>query len=150
MCGVSEPLFHLRTYWQFNAASDSASSAASASDSASSPAQVNTGESVTISVQVANTGDLSGSYKVTLKVNNVTEADKDITVVGGTTQTVIFTTAKDTDGTYTVNVNGLLGTFTVKTPVVPPTPINWWLIGGIIAGVIIIGLVVWQVRRRMY
>ena len=36
-------------------------------------------------------------------------------------------------------------------PVVPPiTPVNWWLIGGIIAAVIIIGVVAWQVvaRRR--
>jgi PGF-pre-PGF domain-containing protein len=36
------------------------------------------------------------------------------------------------------------------TPVTPVTPINWWLIGGIIAVVIIIGVVVWLlvIRRR--
>ncbi len=115
-----------------------------------SPTEVDIGESITISTLVANTGDLTGSYKVTLKINNVVVATKDVTLAGGASQKVTFTTVKDVAGTYAVNIDGLSGAFTVKPVIPPPPPINWWLIGGIIAGVIIIGMVIWQViaRRR--
>ncbi len=115
-----------------------------------SPTEVDMGEEITISVLITNTGDLTGSYEATLKIDNVVVATKEVTLVGGASQRVTFTTAKDIAGTYTVTVDGLSGTFEVKVPPLPPKPINWWLIGGIIAGVIIIGVVVWQVvvRRR--
>jgi hypothetical protein len=52
-----------------------------------------------------------------------------------------------------VEVNGLTGTFVVKekpTPVTPVKPINWWLIGGIIAAVaIVMALAIFLLRRRM-
>ena len=77
-------------------------------------------------------------------------ATKDVTLDGGASQMVTFTTSKDVAGTYKVKADGLSGTFTVKAPPVPvpPKPINWWLIGGIIAGVIVIGTVVFLVVRR--
>ena len=117
-----------------------------------SPAKVDIGETVTISAKVANTGDLAGTYKVTLKIDDEVVATEDATLAGGASQKVTFTTAKDVAGTYTVNVEGLSGSFTVKVPPAPPLPVKWWLIGGIIAACIIIGLVVWQVvvRRRAY
>ncbi len=114
-----------------------------------SPTEVNVGQSVTISATIKNTGDLSGTYKVTLKINDVAVETKDVTLAGGSSQTVTFTTSKDTAGTYTVSVDGLSGTFTVKT--VTPKPTNWWpwIIGGIIAGIIVIGVIVWLgIRRR--
>ena len=116
-----------------------------------SPTEVDIGQSVTISVLVANTGELAGSYEVTLKIDGKVVATKEVTLAGGASQKVTFTTAKDEAGTYAVNVEGLSGSFTVKAPPAPP-PINWWLIGGIIAACIIIGVIVWQVlvRRRAY
>ncbi len=121
-----------------------------------SPAEVGIGESVTISVLVTNTGGLTGSYEVILTVDNVAVATKDVTLDGGASQTVTFTAAKNAGGTYTVNINGLSGTFTVKAveaPIPPPPeePANWGLIGGIIAGcVVVIGLLVYFFvwRRR--
>ncbi len=114
-----------------------------------SPTEVDIGERVTISVLVANTGDLSGSYTVTLTINDVVVATEDVTLAGGASQEVTFTTVKDVVGTYAVNVDGLSGTFTVKAP---PKPINWWLIGGIIAACIalvaVISLIVTRRRRR--
>jgi len=143
-------------------------------DLAISPDEVDIGEEVTISVTVANTGDLADSYKVTLKIDEVGVATKDVTLAGGASQKVTFTTAKDVAGSYTVNVNGLSGTFVVRAapvspspssspapappppapPVAPPAlpvkPINWWLLGGIFAASIIIGvaisLVIWRQR----
>ena len=133
------------------------------------PTEVDIGEPVTIRVKATNTGDLSGSYQVVLKIDKVAVATQDVTLDGGASQKLTFTTAKDVAGTYTVNVNGLTGTFTVKAPpaspvapapvapppvaplpVVPPTAINWWLIGGIIAAVIIISIAaILVIRRRM-
>jgi len=119
-----------------------APAAFTASDLTISPAKVDTGESVTISVLVTNTGDLTDAYEVTLKIANVVEETKDITLAGGASQKVTFTTAKGLAGTYTVNINGLSGTFTVTTV------INWWLIGGIIATVIIISITILLIARR--
>jgi hypothetical protein len=122
-----------------------------------SPFEVDVGKSVTIGVLVTNTGDLSGSYEVTLKIDNVVVATKEVTLAGGTSQQVTFTTTGDIAGTYSVDVNGLTETFTVEGEVIPPVvppavpkAINWRLIGGIIAGVIAISVVVWQaiVPRR--
>jgi hypothetical protein len=50
---------------------------------------------------------------VTLKINGVTEATKEITVAGGASEEVVFTTVKDEAGSYSVDVNGLVGLFTV-------------------------------------
>ena len=156
-----------------------------------SPAEVDIGEEVAISVLVANTGDLTGSYEVTLKIEGEVVDTEEVTLVGGTSQTVTFTTTKDVAGSYSVTIDSLLDTFTVKAPpvppvvpvvppeeevpeeeeevvpeeeeevvpeeeevppVAPPKPINGWFIGGIIAGVVIIGVVTWIIikRRRAY
>jgi len=118
------------------------------------PAEVDIEERVTISVLVANTGDLADTYKVTLKINNVVVDTKDVTLDGGASQKVTFVISRDVAGSYTVNVDALSGTFVVKAapppPVspVPPKPIDWWLIGSIIAGCITIGVVIALVVRR--
>jgi hypothetical protein len=117
-----------------------------------SPTKVDRGKSVTISVLITNTSDLTGSHQVTLKINNKAVATKDVTLAGGTSQTVTFTTAKDVAGTYSVNVNGMSGTFTVKRApaptAVPAKPANWWLIGCIIAALVVIGLNAYVVARK--
>jgi len=125
------------------------------SDLTISPAEVDIGESVTIGVLVTNTGDLTGSYEVTLKIDNVPVATEDVTLAGGKSETVTFTIAKDTEGRYTVDIDGKVGHFTVIVPSPPtPTPVpaptprptpgpNWWLIGGIIGGCIVVGLLVY-------
>ena len=131
------------------------------SDLSISPAEVDIGEEVTISAKVANTGDVEGTYEVTLKINGVIEETKKVDVDAGASKMVTFTTAKDVAGTYSVAVDGLSGSFTVKEKPAPPeeippeevppvkVPINWPLIGGIIAGVVIVGLLVlFLVRRR--
>jgi hypothetical protein len=127
-----------------------------------SPDEVYIGEAVTISAVITNTGDGAGSYKVVLKTNGVVEATKEVTLNAGASGEVIFTTAKDVAGTYSVEVDGLKGSFAVREkpappPTVPPpeevppvkAPINWPLIGGIIGGVVVVGLgVFFWMRRR--
>ncbi|MFC2060789.1 hypothetical protein ACFLTZ_06900, partial [Chloroflexota bacterium] len=127
----------------------------STSDLSISPREVDIGGKVAISVMVANTGDLAGSYKVVLKVNGVVAETKEVTLSGGAEQKVTFSTTGDVGGSYAVDVNGLSGIYRVKAPPPPPPPppepVKWWLIAGIIAGVIIIGIIIWQfiIRRRI-
>jgi len=88
-----------------------------------SPREAKPGETVTISVDVTNVGETSGSYTVTLKLNGVTEATKEVTLDPGASTTVEFTVSKDA-GTYYVEVDGLAETLRVvaATPTPPPPP----------------------------
>jgi len=98
------------------------------------PAEVYTGEEVTISILVTNIGNLAGSYKVGLKINGVLLTFKPVTLEAGASEVASFIVAKNVAGTYEVIVDGLSDTFVVNVPPEPTEPINWWLIGGIIAG----------------
>jgi hypothetical protein len=138
-----------------------------------SPAEVNVEEIVTISTTVTNTGDVTGTYQVTLKIDGIAEQVKEVTLDKGTSLDVIFKTTNDKAGIYTVDVNGLSGAFMVRegappipqvspmpqappsqipapTPEPTPTPVSWWLIGSITAVVIGSGVAAWVilVRRR--
>lgn len=117
---------------------------------------------MTISAIVTNAGSGRGEYIVVLKINGIEETRKRVIFDALVTQKVSFSVAKNFTGEYEVDVNGLVGSFMVKEaavkPVSPPQevslppqqpqPFSWWLIGGIIAGVIIGGLVIWLVVRR--
>ena len=92
------------------------------------PAEVDIGEEATISVLVTNSGDAAGSYEVTLKIDDVVVATEDVVdLAGGDSQKVTFTTAKDSAGMATVDVNGLGASFVVKeapATEAPTTEIN--------------------------
>ena len=83
------------------------------SDLIISPSQVSVSQEVSISVKVKNTGDLEGTYTVTIKINGVVEGIENVTVAGGSIRTVIFTVIKNVGGTYDIEVGGLNGTFRV-------------------------------------
>jgi hypothetical protein len=91
------------------------------SDLTITPVEVSIGNEVTISVLVANTGDLTGSYEVGFEMDDTVVQSKEIVLYGGVSQTVTFTTVKDVAGTYAVNVDGRSGTFIVTQPA-PPAP----------------------------
>jgi hypothetical protein len=117
-----------------------------------SPTEVDIGETVNVTILVANTGGQSGSYQVALRINSVTVADREVALDAGASEQVGFSTARDTAGTYSVNVNGLTGTFIVKEKPAPVTPaepmpvkpIIWWLIGGIIVAVVVVTLLIFR------
>ena len=129
--------------------------------------EVNIGETVTISLLVANTGGKSGSYKVTLKINGVVAATKEITVSAGLSKKVTFTISKDIAGTYLVDVNGVIDSFVVRevaatllpelepaptSPVThtPPSakPINWPVVYGVAAALVAMGSLFFFLSRR--
>jgi len=129
-----------------------------------SPSEIALGESVTISVEVTNTGEEAGNYEVILKIDGVVEASEEVSVAAGASQEVIFTVAKDVAKTYSVDVHGLSGTFVVReeasAPPVPPAPpaspsptapakaINWPVLWGVIGGMTAVGVTTFVLARR--
>ena len=71
-------------------------------------------EKATIGAMVKNTGDVAGTYTVTLKINGVEVASKRVTLAGGEYRNVSFTTVQGKAGSYKVEIDGQTGTFTVK------------------------------------
>jgi hypothetical protein len=118
----------------------------SLSDLSIRPAEVKPKQPVTITVTVANSGGTEGSYTVVQKINGVKEAEKSVALGAGRSQEVSFSVTREEAGSYTVTVDGLSGQLTVM----PPRPVNWPLIGGVIGGVVVVGLGVffWKRRRR--
>ena len=84
------------------------------------PAEVTTGSKVTIEVLVTNNGELPGTYDVILKIDGTVETTQNVTLAGGASQNVTFTTSKATARTYAVAIGELTGSFVVKAP--PPSP----------------------------
>ena len=117
------------------------------------PQAAGIGEEIAISVLLSNTGDLTASREVVLKIDGELVTAKHITLAGGAEQRVSFTTKKDTPGTYAINVNRLGGSFTVadKAATTPPAPTktsNWWFIGSIGTVVMLTSMSVWYLTRR--
>jgi hypothetical protein len=83
--------------------------------------EIELGQSVTIKVSVTNSGDLEETYPVNLKVNGETKSSQDIMVGGNSQSLVSFTLVPDMAGVYTLEVNGLSTSLTVKSA---PSGIN--------------------------
>jgi len=134
-----------------------------------SPGEVYTGEKVTITITVVNTGDGAGSYKVMLKINGELEESREVNIKAGGSQELVFTSVKDVAGDYSVVVDGLSGSFRVKekpapspgepaaTPSQPeatlvpspsPTNLSWPWVWGIIGAVLLVGMVIFVLTRR--
>ena len=101
-----------------------------------------TGESVTITANVANSGGQGGTYTIELKLNGEAVDTEIVTLGAGQSKQVSFTVSELEYGQYDVEVAGLNGEFTASRA------ITWWLI---IIIILAIGLIIWgavRVRRR--
>jgi len=90
-----------------------APAAFSTANLAITPAQIRPGEAVTVSVLVTNTGEVEGSHTVVLKINDVKELEKSITIEAGGSKVVTFSVTRSEPGIYIVDVDGLRASFTV-------------------------------------
>jgi len=79
-----------------------------------SPAQVEPGESVTISVDIQNVGSETGNYTATLMIDDEVEDNETITLDSEASALVTFIVIKTEEGTFAVEVDGLNGSFTVR------------------------------------
>jgi hypothetical protein len=119
-----------------------------AADLVIDPGKIKTGKSATVSVTVANSSIVSGTYKVVLKLNGEEADSVSIVLLPGASETVSFSVTKDVAGSYEVEVNGLTGNLVVSKPA------NWALIGGLIGGgvavvvLVVAGVGVMLARRR--
>ncbi|MBI2329445.1 MAG: PGF-pre-PGF domain-containing protein, partial [Chloroflexi bacterium] len=125
--------------------------------------EVETGQEVTIKTYVTNLSDAAGTYVATLWINSTVEAGQNIYLRAGETKPVSFTVTRDTEGSYEVRFDRLLGSFNVIRTIKPPLPvsppaaapaaavkpgINWRLIGGVIGGVITVALLLFFLLRK--
>ena len=97
------------------------------------PGQVEPGQPLTISIQVANVGGSEGNYTVVLKIDNIEEAREEGTLGVGKFETVNFTTARDAVGSYIVTIDGQSGQFIVTAP--SWLSQYWWIIAAVCIGI---------------
>ncbi len=123
------------------------------------PEEVDMGEEVIITALITNTGDLTGSYEATLKIDNVVVATKEVTLAGGASDAVTFKISENVANIYSVNINGLSGSFVVKpaaipesasTSTPPPKPTNWPVVYGVIAALVAMGSLLFFLARRRH
>ncbi|MCJ7654043.1 MAG: hypothetical protein MUO97_01875 [Dehalococcoidia bacterium] len=118
-----------------------------------SPTSVKPGEQVTITATVTNSGGTESSYNAVLKINDVDEAQKQVTLEPKGKQEITFTTSQETAGSYDVTVGDTSGSFKVSMPdtASPGKKLSWPLVGGIAGGVLlIVFLIIVLLRRRAY
>lgn len=97
-----------------------------------SPSTVEVEENVTISIEARNISEFEGDYTVRLMIDGSEEAIQEFTLAPAAIDVITFTTARDTEGSYSVEIDGLRGEFTV----IAPSPFPWALLGGILGGVL--------------
>jgi hypothetical protein len=75
---------------------------------------VKIGEPVIITVECENKGASPGFHTVTLKIDGMVDDEETLALNPGEVTTVGFEVSADREGTYVVDVNGLIGSFSVE------------------------------------
>lgn len=117
-----------------------------------SPAEVETGQTITISATVKETNNVSGAYEGTLRINGIIEETQIISVSSSESKQITFTSSRNEAGVYTIDLDGLIGSFTVTGEAIidssdssfPTVPV----VIGIIVAIVIVGLIVFYLNRR--
>jgi len=113
------------------------------SDLTVSPTEVLEGESVTVTVNIINTGEEEGTHTVLLEVDGLVTELAEVTLEGGASTTVSFTLT-EAEGVHTVGIDDLTGSFTVTAP--PGFPSTGY-VAGILIIIIAAGAVVYMLYR---
>jgi hypothetical protein len=79
-----------------------------------SPERVRQGQAVIVTASVTNTGEITGSHPLILRVKGIAEAQHDVTLGPNKTQDVEFQIVKDTPGFYPVSMENWTGKFVVE------------------------------------
>lgn len=113
-----------------------------------SPTEAQVDEVVTISIKMLNAGEEEGSHTVALKINEMVEDVRTVTLQRGESMTIAFTVVKEVAGAYSVEVNGLESSFTVEaiSPRFPWEPYGITIVAVLIA-VTIVMVIVWRRRK---
>ncbi len=85
------------------------------SDLTINPLEAYTGESVQISVNLTNIGDVEGNQTVFLEINSAVKDAMNVTLAGNySSQIIEFTDLEMTEGNYSVKIDDLTGAFLIK------------------------------------
>jgi hypothetical protein len=115
----------------------------SISNLAVSSEELAAGESLTVTASITNTGEVSGSYLVELKIDGEVKDSQRVTLDAKETQEVSFTFKEEIEGTHSVEIGGQIVTFSVVEP------FSWYLIAEIIGGLIVLGLLIYLATRLL-
>ena len=109
------------------------------------PDNVIEGETVTVSVECGNTGTTSGEYQVVLTINRVVEDEKTVTIGPDETTSVSFEVPAGEAGEYSVDVNGLSGSYDVAKA---QTGIPGFSFESIVISMVLAVMLLWLMRVR--
>lgn len=87
------------------------------SDLIINPPEAEVGEEVMVTVNVKNVGEVEGIYTGTLEIDGTDVEKKEVTVAGGTTETLTFTVAREVGPSCNIEIGGLTGTLVIKEAV---------------------------------
>ncbi|MBP1910624.1 S-layer protein domain-containing protein [Methanolobus bombayensis] len=104
------------------------------------PILVNTGEEVTVTVDVTNTGTAAGDKDVELMINGTTVDSQIVSLDAGESTTLTFTVSEDEAGTYEAQVGSSTTTFDVEESSIPGP--------GIVVSVIAFLAIAMLIRRK--
>jgi hypothetical protein len=115
------------------------------------PSSVDLGRTLTISVEVTNTGAKSGTHTVALMIDGEVEDEKTVTLNPDESETVSFEVSASQLGTFSVEVDGLSGSYTVTEP--EPEPTFWERVPGfpfesIVISLVLAVLMLWLIQRQ--
>jgi hypothetical protein len=88
-----------------------------------SPLVSNIGDNIDASAVLNNTGDMAGTYKIVLSIDDITVDTEEVTIEGNSSVPFGFSFFADTAGQHKVSIGGLLAPFEVKAqaPMLPPS-----------------------------
>ncbi|GAF98629.1 unnamed protein product [marine sediment metagenome] len=109
------------------------------------PSVVEVGEEVSASIEVANTGEKAGSYTIILKINEEVEDEKSVTLGSDESVTVSFEVPATEEGTYSVDINGLSGSYDVEKA---QTGIPGFPLESIVLSMVLAVLLLWLIQRK--
>ncbi len=122
-----------------------------ASDLIINPEQTFIGETVTISITIANQGETEGSYELHLIIDRIVRAIEKITLSPQSSQTLTFEVSNLSAGSHQVKIADLTGEFSVvrMEATVVESKFNWLLLDTIVAAAIAIGVIalIFVIRR---
>jgi hypothetical protein len=107
------------------------------------PASVKKEKGVTVSVECSNVGLGSGAHTVVLKIDGEVEDEKTVSLDPDDSTTITFQAPTSEPGTYSVEIEGLTGSYEVTSSGVPGFPIE-----SLIAGLAVTVLVMWLLQHR--
>jgi hypothetical protein len=85
------------------------------------PVEAGVGQPIIISANVTNLGEEAGNYSVNLTIDDVVKENKTVQLLGGTSEIVEFIVTKSNEGSYSVKIEELNGTFIITDMPLPTT-----------------------------